>query len=96
MISEKVRNAVMDIFQKESYMDTDQLKRLKDHQYKADDKSFLTRVFFRYFWDWITQFYPLWLAPNLITFAGLIVNSVGTLILAYYSPDCAHLVSNKG
>ncbi|TGZ46161.1 Uncharacterized protein DBV15_05417, partial [Temnothorax longispinosus] len=30
---------------------------------------------------------PLWLAPNLITVVGLIINIVTTLILIYHSPD---------
>jgi len=90
MAFEKLRNAIVDVFKKEIYMDADQLKRLADHKYKADDRSILTELVFQYFWDWMTKFYPLWLAPNVITFVGVIVNSLATLVLAWYSPDCAH------
>lgn len=30
---------------------------------------------------------PLWVAPNLITIVGLIVNIVTALILLHYNPD---------
>jgi phosphatidylglycerophosphate synthase len=32
----------------------------------------------------LVQFYPLWLAPNLITLIGLIVNLITVLILSHY------------
>jgi hypothetical protein len=36
------------------------------------------------FWNALVQYYPLWLAPNLITLIGLIVNLVTVLILSHY------------
>lgn len=36
---------------------------------------------------------PLWVAPNLLTIAGLVVNIVSTLIIIYYSPDAKSEVS---
>jgi phosphatidylglycerophosphate synthase len=40
-----------------------------------------------YFWNWLVEQYPLWLAPNLITLAGLIVNISSVLILGWFSID---------
>lgn len=36
------------------------------------------------FWNYLVQFYPLWLAPNLITLIGLVVNFITVLILSHY------------
>lgn len=36
------------------------------------------------FWDKVVTVYPMWLAPNLITLLGLIINLITVLILSYY------------
>ncbi|KAE9416386.1 hypothetical protein Angca_007537 [Angiostrongylus cantonensis] len=67
-------------------MTAEELRRLSEHKYSAVDTSWLDELCMKYFWEWIVKFYPLWLAPNLITLIGLIVNLVTVLILSYYSP----------
>lgn len=39
------------------------------------------------YWNWLVQKLPLWLAPNLITIIGLLVNILTALILMCYDPD---------
>ncbi|KAH0952988.1 hypothetical protein HN011_011321 [Eciton burchellii] len=63
-----------------------QLKRLSEHKYSCTTNSLLDALL-QPWWDWLVSKVPLWLAPNLITVLGLIVNIITTLILIYYSPD---------
>ncbi|KAK2585815.1 hypothetical protein KPH14_010413 [Odynerus spinipes] len=73
-------------FYKEKLLSPGQLKRLSEHKYSCTTSSLLD-AFLQPWWDWLVSKVPLWLAPNLITILGLIVNIVTTLILVYYSPD---------
>jgi len=36
------------------------------------------------FWNWLVQFYPLWLAPNCITFAGFLLLVLKFFIFTWY------------
>ncbi|PVD33414.1 hypothetical protein C0Q70_04670 [Pomacea canaliculata] len=69
-----------------------QLKRLSEHKYSAGGQSLL-EPFLQPFWRWLVEQIPLWVAPNLLTIAGLVVNIVSTLIIIYYSPDAKSEVS---
>ncbi len=50
-----------------------QLERLKDHKYSAKGTS-LSEVFMQPYWKWLVTKVPLWVAPNLLTFVGLVIN----------------------
>lgn len=67
------------------YLTTQQLDRLKHHKYSVTGRS-LTENYLQSYWCWLVDQMPLWLAPNLITFTGLMVNIITTLVLAYYCP----------
>ncbi|XP_043508053.1 cholinephosphotransferase 1 isoform X8 [Frieseomelitta varia] len=73
-------------FYKEKLLSPGQLKRLSEHKYSCTTNSLLDG-FLQPWWDWLVSRVPLWLAPNLITIVGLIVNIATTLVLVYYSPD---------
>ncbi|XP_017753857.1 PREDICTED: cholinephosphotransferase 1 isoform X1 [Eufriesea mexicana] len=73
-------------FYKEKLLSPGQLKRLNEHKYSCTTNSFLDGSL-QPWWNWLVSKIPLWLAPNLITIVGLIVNIATTLILIYYSPD---------
>jgi len=73
-------------FGKDKLLSANQLKRLGEHKYKCDSNSLLD-PFLNVYWNWLTSKVPIWLAPNLITILGLIVNILTTLILVCYSPD---------
>ncbi|XP_018341991.1 PREDICTED: cholinephosphotransferase 1 isoform X5 [Trachymyrmex septentrionalis] len=73
-------------FYKDKLLSSGQLKRLSEHKYSCMSNSILDGLL-QPWWDWLVSKVPLWLAPNLITVLGLIVNIVTTLILVYYSPD---------
>ncbi|GAB6033220.1 hypothetical protein CHUAL_012823 [Chamberlinius hualienensis] len=63
-----------------------QLRRLGEHKYSCTSTSFMDKLMQSY-WNWLVEKLPMWLAPNLITIAGLIVNIVTSLILVLYSPN---------
>ncbi|XP_049864930.1 cholinephosphotransferase 1 isoform X7 [Pectinophora gossypiella] len=73
-------------FCKERILNAAQLKRLSEHKYSCTSASILDACL-QPWWCWLVSKTPLWLAPNLITILGLIVNIVTTLILVWYSPD---------
>ncbi|XP_011697518.1 PREDICTED: cholinephosphotransferase 1 isoform X4 [Wasmannia auropunctata] len=73
-------------FYKDRLLSPGQLKRLSEHKYSCTSNSLLDGLL-QPWWDWLVSKVPLWLAPNLITVLGLIVNIATTLILVYYSPD---------
>ena len=56
------------------------LRGLKDHKYNAQGVSIL-EIFLQPFWRRIVEYVPLWVAPNLLTFAGLAINVATTLIV---------------
>lgn len=74
------------LFYKEKLLSSQQLKRLGEHRYSYESVSLLDPLL-QPWWNWLTSKVPIWLAPNLITVSGLIVNILTTLILVWYSPD---------
>jgi hypothetical protein len=56
-----------------------QLKRLKEHKY-ASEGTTLFDPFMQEFWKWLVEYCPLWVAPNLVTIVGLVIN-IGTSVL---------------
>lgn len=81
-----VRHSVGMQFYSKKLLSSGQLKRLSEHKYSCTTNSFLDARL-QPWWEWLVSKVPFWLAPNLITVLGLIVNIITTLILVYYSPD---------
>ncbi|XP_012260392.1 cholinephosphotransferase 1 isoform X5 [Athalia rosae] len=73
-------------FYKERLLSPGQLKRLNEHKYSCTSVS-LMDPFLQPWWNWLVSKVPLWLAPNLITIIGLVINILTTLILVWHSPD---------
>ncbi|XP_039279157.1 choline/ethanolaminephosphotransferase 1 [Nilaparvata lugens] len=71
---------------KDKLLSSGQLKRLGEHKYSYESVSLLDPIL-QPWWNWLVSKIPIWLAPNLITVTGLIVNILTTLILVWYSPD---------
>lgn len=76
-----VKPGIMKLY-KERLLSEAQLKRLGEHQYSCLSVSLLDKVLQPY-WNWLTSKLPIWLAPNLITILGLIVNILTALILVW-------------
>lgn len=62
-----------------------QLRRLEEHQYSATGRSLLEPLL-QVFWTWLLERVPLWVAPNAITSAGLLLNVFTCLLLVWYCP----------
>lgn len=61
---------------------------VKTHYYVGDNKSILYNYVLNHMCNWIVDKFPLWLAPNLITFIGFLVNLIpSVLVIAIYGYD---------
>ncbi|XP_053562859.1 choline/ethanolaminephosphotransferase 1 isoform X2 [Bombina bombina] len=67
-----------------------QLKRLEEHRYQSCGKSLLEPLM-QGFWEWLVAQVPTWIAPNLITIVGLLINIFTTVILVYYCPTATEV-----
>ena len=81
-------------------LSNDQLVNLSTHVYQAVgyynlvieldfwqlyvDTSWLDEICMKRFWNFVVEFYPLWLAPNVITIIGLGINILTVFILALH------------
>ncbi|VDP31526.1 unnamed protein product [Soboliphyme baturini] len=88
-----VLKSIGSVFSKEAMLSQVQLKRLSEHKYNAQDYSLCDEVVMNKFWDWVVSLYPLWLAPNLITVIGIVLNIAAISLLCCYSPDSKEKVS---
>ena len=52
----------------------------KAYKYNGKDDSLLVRFVYRSFWNWLIEFFPKWIAPNLITFIGWLFEVVSFTI----------------
>lgn len=62
-----------------------ELKRLGEHKYSAVDNSWLDDLCMKKWWEYVVTWCPMWIAPNMITLIGLIINLITVLILGSYS-----------
>jgi hypothetical protein len=69
-----------------------QLKNLDDHKYSSMGSTLLD-PFFQPYWRWLVEQVPLYVAPNLITATGLLINVLTSTILMLYSPNATAYVS---
>eukprot|EP00735_Rhodelphis_limneticus_P011091 TRINITY_DN4147_c0_g1::TRINITY_DN4147_c0_g1_i1::g.2013::m.2013 TRINITY_DN4147_c0_g1::TRINITY_DN4147_c0_g1_i1::g.2013 ORF type:complete len:378 (-),score=35.37,sp/Q7ZYQ3/CEPT1_XENLA/41.67/2e-87,CDP-OH_P_transf/PF01066.16/2.3e-22,CDP-OH_P_transf/PF01066.16/1.5e+04 TRINITY_DN4147_c0_g1_i1:371-1504(-) len=68
-----------------AFISQQQKHHLKLHKYSATGTS-ICEPLMQKFWNRLVLWLPLWLAPNLITLCGLIVNIVTSGLLIYYCP----------
>eukprot|EP00081_Caenorhabditis_elegans_P007592 NP_001257201.1 Choline/EthanolaminePhosphoTransferase [Caenorhabditis elegans] len=62
-----------------------ELKRLKEHKYSAVDNSWLDELCMKRWWEFVITLCPMWIAPNLITWIGLVINLITVLVLSSFS-----------
>ncbi|KAI7861452.1 CDP-alcohol phosphatidyltransferase-domain-containing protein [Spinellus fusiger] len=65
----------------------EQLENLRYYKYAAVDKSFVTRYVLVHYWNWAITFFPMWIAPNLITLIGLFFMIFNVTLVALYVPS---------
>lgn len=64
-----------------------QLRRLSEHSYCRCSSTSILDPLVQPWWNWLVNLVPVWLAPNLITVLGLLVNVLTAVVLVLYSPD---------
>ncbi|KAI9482914.1 MAG: hypothetical protein EXX96DRAFT_556096 [Benjaminiella poitrasii] len=69
-----------------SVLTDEQLSNLKLYKYSSVDKSFLSRYILRHYWDLAIKFFPLNMAPNLITLTGLMFIIFNVILVFIYVP----------
>ncbi|KAH8401388.1 hypothetical protein KR009_005102 [Drosophila setifemur] len=73
-------------YREKHILSAQQLRKLSEHKYSCSSASLLDPLL-QPWWNWLVAQTPLWLAPNLITIVGLLLNVFTTLILICYSPN---------
>ncbi len=56
------------------------------YKYSSPNLSFTERLFLESWWETVVLWYPTWLAPNLITLSGAMMEVIAYLLLWFYSP----------
>ena len=79
-----------------SILSSHQREMLKEHVYRSEGCSITETLVLKHFWNWLTARFPLWLAPNAITLAGLMVTLSTTLSVILHDLNCAGVVSLRG
>ena len=62
-----------------------QLNGIENHQYASEGNTLLDPIM-QVFWNWVVGLVPFWVAPNMITIVGLILNAIGGVLLCVYFP----------
>lgn len=62
------------------------LAHFSDHKYNCISNSLLDK-FLQHWWCFLVSKTPLYIAPNLLTIVGLLVNILTSVILIWHSPD---------
>lgn len=70
-----------------SYLSSDVIKGFDSYKYSSQDTSPFANYVMHPFWNWLVQFLPRKLAPNLMTLSGFLCLVFNCLLLAYYDPD---------
>ena len=52
------------------FFSEDDIKAAKGYKYNGKDDSIIVRLIYRSFWNWLIEFFPKSIAPNMITFIG--------------------------
>lgn len=81
------------------YLRESDLKSLDVYKYHGADYTFIENLL-NPFWTWFASFFPDWMAPNMITFVGLLINVSASILVVINdptlegkSPDWCYLVA---
>lgn len=76
----------MIVWYKKDILSKAQLKKLSEHKYNCESSSICDKLL-QPWWTFLVNQTPLFIAPNLLTIVGLLVNIVTSLLLLYHAPD---------
>ncbi|XP_013183063.2 ethanolaminephosphotransferase 1 [Amyelois transitella] len=66
------------------FLSQDKLEGFEKYKYNSIDTCILSKYVMHPFWNWCVQFCPVWVAPNLLTFAGFLLTVLNFLLFSYY------------
>ncbi|KAL4703031.1 hypothetical protein ACJJTC_000476 [Scirpophaga incertulas] len=66
------------------FLTPDKLNGFEKYKYNSIDTSILSNYVMHPFWNWCVQFCPVWVAPNLLTFAGFLLTLLNFLLFSYF------------
>ncbi|XP_062546751.1 ethanolaminephosphotransferase 1 isoform X3 [Armigeres subalbatus] len=66
------------------YLNEAHLKGFEKYKYSCVDTSILSVHVMHPFWNWLVQYFPRWIAPNLLTFTGFMLTVINFLLIGYY------------
>lgn len=66
------------------YLSQDQLRRLDTYKYAAIDTSPVSKYIMHPFWNFVVEFVPKNIAPNILTLSGFACTLATALLLTYY------------
>ncbi|KAG1450034.1 hypothetical protein G6F56_008466 [Rhizopus delemar] len=75
------------MFLKSEFLSQDQLNALHSYKYSAIDRSLTTKYILSHYWNWCVQFFPMNMAPNLITLTGLIFMVINVVLAVFFAPN---------
>lgn len=71
-----------------------QIQRLKQHKYSSEGVTVLDPCMQK-FWKRLVEYFPVWIAPNLITIVGLMVNIATSVLLMFLTNGAIEPVNTK-
>jgi len=77
-----------------SYISSSGAQAILRHKYKGSDDSLVLKYVTNPIYEKIVVLFPTWVAPNLITVAGLLFTAISHALLAYYAPGLKDDPSN--
>jgi len=69
---------------KMGYISSQGLANLGNYAYSGVDHSLLVKFVLKHYWNYLVEFLPVWLAPNVITLIGLIHIWISFATILYY------------
>jgi len=67
------------------YIPKELFNSIRSYKYKSSDSSISYKYFMSPLCDYLVNFFPTWLAPNVITISGFFLNLLYFLITGYYT-----------
>ena len=76
-----------------SVLTAKEISRLREHRYASEGTTLLD-PWMQHFWKWLVEYCPLWVAPNLLTIIGLVINIATSVLLLIYTKGATEQVQS--
>ncbi|PXF44134.1 putative CDP-alcohol phosphatidyltransferase class-I family protein 3 [Gracilariopsis chorda] len=70
-----------------AHLSAQQVNALRQYKYAGEDRSLMRQYIMNPMYNRLVSFFPLWMAPNMITLSGFLLIVASHLQLLYYSHD---------